>query len=100
MSATDQGFGKIERGHIEQACQQLAGTAAKARGSYFVCYNGQELPAKAVVARAFHIANAREVSTKSFSGGQFVTRILVRFAFEVVVRGVSPSNADSGGNDE
>lgn len=93
MSVTDRGFSKIEREHVEQACQQLAGAAAKAGGSYFVRYKGQELPAKAVVGEAFRIANSREISTRKFSGGQFVARILARLGFEVVVHSATDAGA-------
>lgn len=93
MSVTDRGFSKIEREHVEQACRQVAGAAAKTGGSYFVRYKGQELPAKAVVGEAFRIANAREISTRQFSGGQFVARILTRLGFEVVVHGATDTSA-------
>jgi hypothetical protein len=95
MSGTDRGFSKIEREHIEQACQHLVanGASGKAAGAYFVLYKGQELPAKGVIREAFRFANQREIDARKFSGGQFVARILTRVGFEVVVHGAT----DAGG---
>ncbi|KYF70840.1 hypothetical protein [Sorangium sp. So ce388] len=86
MATTGERFGKIRREHVEQACRELmASGAPKGGGSYFVRFDGRELPAKRVLRDAYRHANEREIEAKDFSGGQFVAKILQRLGFEVVV---------------
>jgi len=87
MARTGEGFAKIERMHVEQACRALIeGGSSVGGGSYFVRFEGQDLPAKRVLREAYARANAREIEAKAFSGGQFTARILQKLGFEVVVR--------------
>lgn len=87
MARAAEGFAKIQREHIERACRELTQTGEHAAGgSYFVRFEGRDLPAKRVVRDAYRHANEREIETTKFSGGQFVARILQRLGFEVVVR--------------
>jgi hypothetical protein len=86
MARVGEGFGKIRREHVEQACRDLVQSgAAPGGGSYFVRFADHELPAKRVLRDAYRHANAREIEAKAFSGGQFVAKILQRLGFEVVI---------------
>lgn len=87
MARRGEGFAKIERQHVEKACQDLIQAGGHAAGgSYFVRFEGHDLPAKRVVRDAYLHANGREIGTAQFSGGQFVARILQRLGFELIVR--------------
>lgn len=87
MAKTREGFTKIERAHVEEACRSLAkGGTAGGGGSYFVHFEGHDLPAKRVLREAYQRANKSEIDAKEFSGGQYTARILQRLGFEVVVR--------------
>jgi hypothetical protein len=87
MARAGEGFGKIRREHVEQAWRDLVrGGTAGGGGSYFVRFEGHEVPAKRLLREAYRHANAREIDAKDFSGGQFVARILQRLGFEVLVR--------------
>jgi hypothetical protein len=87
MARAAEGFAKIEREHIERACRELIQSGEHAAGgSYFVRFEGRDLPAKRVVRDAYRYANEREIGTHKFSGGQFVARILQRLGFDIIVR--------------
>ncbi len=87
MAKTKEGFTKIERKHVEEACRALAKAgSAGGGGSYFVRFEGHELPAKRVLRDAYHRANQSEIDAKEFSGGQYTARILQKLGFEVTVR--------------
>ncbi len=96
MSGAERGFSRIEREHVDEACRRTLanGGGGRAAGSYFVAYQGQELPAKSVIREAYQLANRQEISTRKFSGGQFVARILERLGFQVVVRGVADARTE------
>jgi hypothetical protein len=85
MARASQGFANITREHVDQACRELvrAGTVAGG-GSYFVAFNGKELPAKRVVREAYQVANGREIGTNEFSGGEFCERILTKLGVTVI----------------
>jgi hypothetical protein len=86
MAKTKEGFAKIERTHVEEACRLLVkGGAGGWGGSYFVRFEGSDLPAKRVLLEAYQRANQSEIGAKEFSGGQYTARILQRLGFEVVV---------------
>lgn len=86
MARSGEGFGKIRREHVEQACRKIIESGGQVGGgSYFVRFGEQELPAKRVLRDAYRHANEREIEAKDFSGGQFVAKILQRLGFEVVV---------------
>jgi hypothetical protein len=94
MARAAEGFGRIQREHIERACRELIQSGEHAAGgSYFVRFEGRDLPAKRVVRDAYLHANEREIETNKFSGGQFVARILQRLGFDVIVR---QSESDRG----
>jgi len=87
MAKATERFAKIERTHVEEACRSLAkGVAGGGGGSYFVRFEGNDLPAKRVLREAYQRANQSEIGAKEFSGGQYTARILQRLGFEVVVR--------------
>ncbi len=87
MAKAREGFAKIERAHVEEACRLLVkGGAGGGGGSYFVRFDGNDLPAKRVLREAYQRANQSEIGAKEFSGGQYTARILQRLGFEVVVR--------------
>lgn len=87
MTRTGEGFGQVRREHVEKACRELIdGGAPAGGGSYFVRFDGRDLPAKRVLREAYRHANGAEIDAKSFSGGQFTARILQRLGFDVVVR--------------
>ncbi|WP_437277888.1 MULTISPECIES: hypothetical protein [unclassified Sorangium] len=87
MATTGERFGKVRREHVEKACRELtASGASTGGGSYFVRFDGRDLPAKRVLRDAYRHANEREIEAKAFSGGQFTARILQKLGFEVVVR--------------
>jgi hypothetical protein len=80
-------FEKVTAEHVRTVCRRLiqAGVGAGG-GSYFVRFDGKELPAKRVLKEAFELANGREISVNDFSGGKFTAEILQRAGTEVVVR--------------
>ena len=87
MGGRREGFSKIQREHVEQACKALvAEGVARTGGSYFVRFGGNELPAKRVLREAYRIANGEEIDAGEFSGGVFTQRILEGAGFEVLVR--------------
>lgn len=87
MARVADGFTRIQREHVEKVCRELIQIGGfSGGGSYFVRFEGHELPAKRVIRDAYRHANEREIGTKEFSGGQFVARILQRLGFEVIVR--------------
>lgn len=69
MAKSREGFGKIERTHVEEACRALVKSGSAAGGgSYFVRFEGHDLPAKRVLRHAYHRANQSEIDAKQFSG--------------------------------
>jgi hypothetical protein len=92
--ATKEGFARIQKSHVEQACRALARGPAGGGGSYFVRFEGAELPAKRVLRDAYMLANGAEISPREFSGGQYTQRILEQLGFEVVVRGGEGGKAE------
>jgi hypothetical protein len=92
--ASREGFARIQKDHIEQACRALLSSGAGGGGSYFVRWQDRELPAKRVLKEAYQLANGVEVSSRDFSGGTYTQRILERLGFDVVVRGAERSKGD------
>ena len=61
-------FAKISRTHVEEACGLLVkGGAGGGGGSYFVGFEGNDLPAKRVLREAYQRANQTEIGAKEFS---------------------------------
>ena len=87
MSKPGELFSRLKREHVEQACRRLVkeGTFAGG-GSYFIRFDGSELPAKRVLREACALATGDEVSPSAFSGGQYTAKILSDLGFEVIVR--------------
>ncbi len=87
MDSRRQAFDRITREHVEQACLEfLRRGPPRGGGSYFIRFDGQDLPAKLILKEAYRLANDREVSSKEFSGGTYTARILEALGLEVVVR--------------
>jgi hypothetical protein len=86
MTSPREGFAKIRREHVEQACKEVLSEGGLRGGSYFVRHAGAELPAKRVLRAAYRIANGSEISASAFSGGIFTARILEGLGVDVVVR--------------
>lgn len=87
MERLREGFEKIQREHVEQACREfLDHGPPRGGGAYFVRFEGKELPAKAILRNAYRLANGQEISAGKFSGGVYTARILEGLKFEVVVR--------------
>jgi hypothetical protein len=84
------GFENVTRKHVEQALRELAPAAGPSGGSYFVRFEGVELPAKRVLREAYLHANGVPISAQEFSGGLYSARILSQLGFEVVVRQGGP----------
>ena len=77
---------KISKEHVERACRELARAEARGGGSYFVSFEGKELPAKRVLREAYRIAYGDELNASTFSGGTYSQRILEGLGFKVIVR--------------
>jgi len=91
MERLREGFEKIHRDHVEQACREFLNQGPpRGGGAYFVRFEGKELPAKAILREAYRLANGKEISAGKFSGGVYTARILEDLQFEVVVRAKSP----------
>jgi hypothetical protein len=87
MEHAKQGFRRIRREHVEQSCRELLRRGApKGGGSYFICFDEHELPAKLILKEAYRLANGVEISSTAFSGGSYTARILEGLTFQVVVR--------------
>lgn len=86
MSDARQRLSRVSKEHVEQACRQLARAEVRGGGSYFVPFEGKELPAKRVLREAYRVAYGEELDAKSFSGGVYTQRILEGLGFNVVVR--------------
>lgn len=86
MSDARQKLSKVSKEQVEQACQELARAGVRGGGSYFVQFNGHELPAKRVLREAYRIAFGEELDAKLFSGGAYTQRILERLGLKVIVR--------------
>jgi hypothetical protein len=87
MTRDGTNFGKIRREHVEQACRSLVAVGpSPGGGSYFVQFEGHDLPAKRVLRDAYRYANDCEIDAKKFSGGQYTAGILRQLGFEVIVR--------------
>jgi hypothetical protein len=87
MKATREGFGKIQRQHVEEACREfLRRGPPRGGGSYFIRFDDQDLPAKQILKEAYKVANNHEIASSEFSGGLYTARILEGLNFEVAVR--------------
>ncbi len=89
MSEPRQRLSKIPREHVERACRELARTGARGGGSYFVTFEGSELPAKRVLREAYRLAYGEEIAAGTFSGGAYTEQILTALGFKVIVREAS-----------
>jgi hypothetical protein len=90
MERLREGFDRIRREHVEQACREfLRRGPPRGGGAYFICFEAKELPAKLILKEAYKLANDREISSSRFSGGIYTARILEGLKFEVVVRSKS-----------
>lgn len=86
MSDERQRLSKISKEQVEQACRQLVKADVRGGGSYFVVFDGKELPAKRVLREAYRVAYGQELDAKTFSGGAYTQRILEGVGIRVVVR--------------
>jgi hypothetical protein len=87
MERAREGFAKIRREHVEQACRELLRRGPpRGGGSYFIRFDGHDFPAKLILKEAYRLANQREISSSEFSGGLYTARILEGLKFDVVVR--------------
>jgi hypothetical protein len=77
---------KLSSDQVKRACRELARAGARGGGSYFVAFDGVELPAKLVLREAYRLAYGEEIPSSKFSGGTYTERILTALGFKVVVR--------------
>jgi hypothetical protein len=86
MAQRREGFARIERRHVEAACQGLLAEGGRGGGSYFVRFGGVDLPAKRVLREAYRLATGSEISASQFSGGVFTQRVLEALGVEIIIR--------------
>jgi hypothetical protein len=90
--AADGKFSVICAADVTKACVELAASGQSVGGgSYFVEFDGRELPAKRVLRTAYRIATGREIGAGEFSGGTYTARVLEALGFKVVVRSTASS---------
>jgi len=92
MERLREGFEKILREHVERACREFLDRGPpRGGGAYFIRFEGNDFPAKAILRDAYKLANGKEISAARFSGGVYTAQILQALDFEVVVRSKTAS---------
>jgi hypothetical protein len=79
-------FAKITRDHVVEACRQILTEGVPPRHaarSTFLWFEGQRLPAKYVLGRAWKIESGNPINYEDFTGGKSSASVLDALGFEI-----------------